>query len=348
MTEPGRTQYLSTALYYAALALLFWLVFLVVRPFLVPLCWAAILAILMAPWNTRLAERLGPGRAAAIGTVAATLVLVIPGTLLGIYFIREGIQAAQVVQEMAAGGSFDWATRVGARISERIGLSNVSLGNLIQDAARAIAAFLAGRLAGILGNVIRLIFYLAVVLFSLFYLLRDGKRIMKVVRQLLPFDQPLSERMLTETHDLIQATVSVTFLIAAVQGGICGLAFALVSIGTPIFWALIMGFLALLPFIGPWPIWLPVAIWFLVTGHLVRGITLLVLCGAVAGTIDNLLRPLLLSGRSRLGGLTAFISVLGGIAAFGMLGLVLGPIIVATALAVIEVYTSYSPPAGAP
>jgi predicted PurR-regulated permease PerM len=194
-------------------------------------------------------------------------------------------------------------------------------------------------------NVVRLILYLFLVLFALFYFLRDGKDIMVRVRRLLPFDGPLRERMLTEAQRLIQASVTVSLTIAIVQGTICGLALALVGISTPLFWALVMSFLALLPVVGAWPVWLPVAIWLLATRRIGSGILLLAMCGGLAGTIDNILRPLLLSGRSRLDGLMVFVSVLGGIAAFGMIGLVLGPIIFAMALAVLDVYTHSSRPA---
>jgi predicted PurR-regulated permease PerM len=200
-------------------------------------------------------------------------------------------------------------------------------------------------LGAIVANVVRLILYLFLLLFALFFFLRDGKSIVSMVRCLLPFDEALRERMLTEAQQLIQASVTVSLAIAVVQGTVCGLAFALVGIGTPLFWALVMSFLALLPIVGAWPVWLPVAIWMLATGQVGRGILLLVMCGAIAGTIDNLLRPLLLSGRSRLDGLMVFVSVLGGIAAFGMIGLVLGPVIFATALAVLDVYTHSSHPA---
>ena len=345
MSDARKLERLNATLFYAAVALLVWLVFLILRPFLEPLGWAAVLAILLAPWHNRLAARWGPTRAAIVETTGVTLGLVVPGILLGIYFIREGIQAAQGLQELVASGRLDKAARVWASMSRSFGLRNVELGSLLQDAARSLAAFLAGSLGAIVANVVLLILYLFLLLFALFYFLRDGKDIMARVRRLLPFDGPLRERMLTEAQRLIQASVTVSLVIAVVQGTICGLAFALVGISTPLFWALVMSFLALLPVVGAWPVWLPVAIWFLATRQIYSGILLLAMCGGLAGTIDNILRPLLLSGRSRLDGLMVFVSVLGGIAAFGMIGLVLGPIIFAMALAVLDVYTHSSRPA---
>jgi predicted PurR-regulated permease PerM len=339
MSDARKLERMSAVVFYAAVALLVWLVFLILRSFLEPLGWAAVLAILLAPWHSRLAARWGSRRAAIVETAGVTVGLVVPGVLLSIYFIREGIQAAQVFQEMATSGRLNGPARVLSSAAQSIGLRNVDLESLLQDAARSVAAFLAGSLGAILANVVRLILYLFLVLFALFYFLRDGKAIMARVRSLLPFDEKLRERMLAEALRLIQASVTVNLMIAIVQGTICGLAFALVGIGAPIFWGLVMSFLALLPVMGAWPVWLPVAIWLLATRQIGSGILLLAMCGGLAGTIDNLLRPLLLSGRSRLDGLMVFVSVLGGIAAFGMIGLVLGPIIFAMALAVLDVYT---------
>ena len=342
MADDRRIERLSTGLFYAAVVLLVWLVFLIVRPFLVPLGWAAILAILITPWHGRLAARWGASRAALAGTAGVTIGLIVPGVLLGFYFVREGIQAAQRLQDLAASGRLNWAVRIWASLAERLGQSNTDLGTAVQDAARALAAFLAGSLGGIVANVAQLILYLFLMLFALFYFLRDGKAIMGVVRRLLPFDEPLRERMLTEAQRLIHASVTVSVLIAVLQGSICAIAFALAGIGAPIFWGLVMSFMSLLPVVGAWPVWLPAAIWLLVTGQIGRGILLLAICGGIAGTIDNLLRPILLSEHSRLDGLMVFVSVLGGIAAFGMIGLVLGPIVFATALAVLDVYTHSS------
>ena len=258
MSDARRLKSLSTGLFYAALALLVWLAFLIVQPFLEPLGWAAILAILLAPWQRRLAARWGPTRAAIVGTVGVTLGLVVPGILVGVYFVREGIQAAQGLQSLVASGRLDWAARLWASSAQRLGMRQADLGNLLQETARDVTAFLAGSLGPIVTNVARLILYLFLVLFALFYFLRDGTKIVSLVRRLLPFEEPLRERMLTEAQGLIQASLTVSLTIAMVQGTICGLAFALAGIGAPVFWGLVMSFLALLPvMLGAWPVWLP-------------------------------------------------------------------------------------------
>ena len=149
----------------------------------------------------------------------------------------------------------------------------------------------------------------------------------------------MTERMLAEARELIFASVTTSLVIAAVQGIICGGAFAIVGLGSPIFWGVVMGFLSLLPVVGAWPVWIPAAIWLFSTGHAGRAIILIAICGALGATIDNILRPVLLGGRASLNGLLVFISVLGGIAVFGVLGVVLGPIVVATAVGILDVYS---------
>jgi predicted PurR-regulated permease PerM len=191
----------------------------------------------------------------------------------------------------------------------------------------------------VLRNVILFLFELVVMLFALFYFLRDGEAIMKRIRLFLPFEETMREKMLAEAHDLIFASVTTSLVIAAVQGVLCGGAFAIVGVSSSLFWGVVMAFLSLLPVVGAWPVWIPATIWLFSTGHVVRALVLIGICGGLGATIDNILRPLLLGGRSSLNGLLVFISVLGGIAVFGVLGVVLGPIVVATAVGVLDVYS---------
>jgi predicted PurR-regulated permease PerM len=149
----------------------------------------------------------------------------------------------------------------------------------------------------------------------------------------------MTDRMLAEARDLIFASVTTSLVIAAVQGILCGGAFAIVGLPSAIFWGVVMGFLSLLPVVGAWPVWIPAVIWLISTGHVGRAMVLVAVCGALGATIDNILRPVLLGGRASLNGLLVFISVLGGIAVFGVLGVVLGPIVVATSVGILDVYS---------
>src|ERR1700686_2389323 len=145
--------------------------------------------------------------------------------------------------------------------------------------------------------------------------------------------------MLSEARELIFASLTTSLVIAAVQGILCGGAFAIVGLSSSLFWGVVMAFLSLLPVVGAWPVWIPATILLFSTGHIIRGLILIGICGGLGATIDNILRPVLLGGRSSLNGLLVFISILGGIAVFGVLGVVLGPIVLATAVGVLDVYS---------
>jgi predicted PurR-regulated permease PerM len=154
--------------------------------------------------------------------------------------------------------------------------------------------------------------------------------------------------MLWESKELIFASVAIGLLVAAVQGILGGAAFALVSIGTPVFWGVLIAFFSLVPVVGSALIWVPGALWLGFTGHWGRGLAVIAICGGVSAVVDNILRPLLLRNRTHLNELMLFISVLGGIQVFGLLGLVAGPTIVAAAMGVFRVYMNRSDAAAAP
>jgi predicted PurR-regulated permease PerM len=137
---------------------------------------------------------------------------------------------------------------------------------------------------------------------------------------------------------LILARVAIGLLVAAVQGILGGTAFAIVGIATPIFWAVLIAFFSLVPVVGSALIWVPGALWLSFSGHWGKGLLVVAICGGVSTLADNILRPLLLRNRTHLNELLLFISVLGGIEVFGLLGLVAGPTIVAAAMGVFRVY----------
>jgi predicted PurR-regulated permease PerM len=255
-------------------------------------------------------------------------------------FVREGIDATRDLQASMAAGEFGGFNRAWGWIAAHVAAQpDVNLPGLVRQGASRLGGYLASELGAVLRNIALFLFELVVMLFALFYFLRDGAAIMRRIRLFLPFEEAVREKMLAEARDLIFASVTTSLVIAAVQGIICGGAFAIVGVGSPLFWGVVMAFLSLLPVVGAWPVWILAAIWLFSTGHAARALLLVGVCGGLGSTIDNILRPVLLGGRSSLNGLLVFISVLGGIAVFGALGVVLGPIVVATAVGVLDVYS---------
>jgi predicted PurR-regulated permease PerM len=212
-----------------------------------------------------------------------------------------------------------------------------------REQAQRVAAWLASKAAAIARNIATFLFELIVTLLAMFYFFRDGPRVVDRLRGIIPLEAEHRDSLLRRIRELVQVTIRSSFVVAGMQGVIGGLLFWAVGISSPIFWGVVIGFLGLLPLIGPWLIWLPAGIVLLAQGDALRGIVVLLVGAGVISMVDNVVRPALIGTSARLSGLLIFISVLGGIAAFGMLGLVLGPILVVCAVSLIETYAE--PPA---
>jgi predicted PurR-regulated permease PerM len=331
----------TDALTWGALILLAWLVYLVVQPFLIPLGWACVLAIVTYPLHVRLSRHLANGRAAALTTAVVTVVVIVPAVAVTVAFVRETLEIAGGLQAAMTDGRLAWLERAWAMLEKRIpATSNVDLATLSADALRQTATFLMTRSGSIFQNVATFVVDLVLALFATFFLLRDADEIMRVIRRLLPMDDNARDKLIRRTRDLISAGVTSSAIVAAVQGVLGGVAFALVGIGAPVFWGVVMAFMCLLPF-GAWVIWLPAAIILGAGGDITRAIILGVLGLGVVSTADNVVRPALLSGQAHMNGLVIFVSLLGGLSVFGLLGLVLGPVLVVTAMSFLTGYVNH-------
>lgn len=341
-TSPDTDRERIAALFfYGAVALLLYFLYGIFSPFFTPLGWATVLAIFVYPWHTRIAARHGDTRAAVLMTLTVAVLIIGPGLALMTMFVREGRDALDAFDSQVLADQLNRAELLLERVLALIpGVGALDLAALLEDAGSRAAGALATRAGGLLADLAIIIVQLFVTLIALFFLLRDAKGIMRRVRMALPFDERRRERMLRQTRDLVFASVATGLAIASVQGFAGGLLFAIVGIGAPVFWGVVMGFLALLPFVGTWLVWMPAGIWLLATGEIGRGIVLLALGATVVASIDNIIRPAVLSGRARMNGLLMFISLLGGVLTFGLLGLVLGPLVVATVTGLLDAYTA--------
>ena len=214
----------------------------------------------------------------------------------------------------------------------------------VREAVENSATWLVGRAGLIAGNVLRFLFHLFVTLFATFYLLRDGPMFLGRLRDVLPISEGRREGLLYIAYNVLYASVMSNFVVAATQGILGGVMFWILGIERPLLWGVVMAFLSLLPILGAWIVWVPAALSLVYGGSYIKAIVLLAVGAGIIGTVDNFLRPMLISGRVRLNGLLVFISILGGIAAFGVIGIVLGPVLVAVGEAVLEFFSMREKP----
>jgi len=339
-TNPTTSDRLTTVLSYGVLLLLIYLVFRIYEPFLPALGWAAVLSIFFHPLYRRLSRRFSENRAAVLSTLAVTILLIVPAMLVTSLFVREAVAISRGVQRSIVEERTPVVARSWSWIAKHVpGLDpNADVFGMMEEGIKKQAGFLAERLGAVLRNIAAFLFDLFVMIFALFYLFRDAGQIIRGVRSILPFDPEHRDAMLLQARDLISASVVTSMVIAAIQGALGGLGFAIVGLPGPIFWGVMMAFFSLVPVVGSGLIFVPASLWLGFSGHWGRAIILLVICAIVSTAVDNLVRPLLLKGRTELSALVIFISVVGGVGLFGMLGLVLGPILVATAAGVLNVY----------
>jgi len=341
MPDQLARQRSTTLLFYGCVLLLGYLLFLLFEPFLRPLAWAAIFAAFFYSPHKRLEQRFSRTMAASLSTAAVTLIIVVPFVLLVMSFIQEATETLGSVDLAASSskglvrvqGAWGWLQR------QRFGRDIPNLEDALRMATSRIAGLVAEGAGFLARSIVLLVVNVVIMLFALFFFFRDGDAIMGHLRRVLPFDPSFREGRIRETAELIRASITSGIAVALVQGAIGGLAFALLGLGAPIFWGVIMAFFSLLP-LGAWIVWVPAAVWLLLTGETMRGIALAVIGAGGISMIDNFLRPILLAGRTQMNGLLVFISLLGGIAAFGLLGLVLGPIIMATAISFVDAYAT--------
>ncbi|MFZ0035850.1 MAG: AI-2E family transporter [Candidatus Acidiferrales bacterium] len=343
-TESKAEQRLGAVLFYGFVVALAYLVFRVIYPFLAPLVWAGVLVVVFFSWHQRIEKPWGKTRAAAASTAIVTLMLVVPMILVSGAFVRQGLEMAHTIQRALANGQFDWANKTWQTLQDRFAAESSSdLNTVVRDHAEEFARYLATELGVVLQHVVRFAFDLVVMILAMFYLFRDGADVMVRIRNVLPFETEHRERMIAEAHDLIFASVLSSLATAAMHALVGGVIFAAVGIHAPLFWGVMMGLCSILPVVGSSLVWVPAAISLFARGYTTRGIILVVVCAGVIAVVENILRPWLISGRAHLSGLVIFISVLGGISVFGILGVILGPIIVATAASVLDIYTHPEP-----
>jgi predicted PurR-regulated permease PerM len=329
-------------IFYAFVLLAGYLAFRVIRPFLQPLGWAAVFALMLRPVHTWLRRRLKPGRASLVTTLLATIIIVGPAVSLLSIVVGELAQLSAYVQTSGfIANTPERLESLWLTLRARVPLAlPEDPGTLLTEGVQRFGTFIAARAGAALQNVAGFLFSLLVMLFALFFFLRDGAAITSTIRDLLPFEPGRRDRLLSQINDLVVASVGASLTVAAAQGFIGGVTFWLLGFGTPTVWGVVMAFCSLLPIVGSTIVWLPAAIWLLLSQDITRGVILIAVGVGVIGLVDNIIRPLFLAGRTTASGLVIFLGLIGGVAAFGFIGLVAGPIILVTAMTLIEACAS--------
>ena len=321
---------------------------LVIEPFFAAILWGVIAAILFAPMNRHLLSQM-PGRrnsAAGLTLLVIVALVILPAIILGVALVQEAtlfygriqsgeINIAHVFAQFQARLP-DWASALLARL----GITNFATvrETLSQGAANSFRT-VAAQLLQIGQSAFSFFVALSVTLYLTFFLLRDGPALAVRLDRAAPLRSTHRRALMEQFVIVTRATIKGSLVVAIVQGLIGGLIFWTLGIPGPLLWGVLMGCFSLIPAVGTGLVWVPVALYLLATGAIVKGI-ILIACGLfVIGLVDNLLRPILVGRDTRIPDYVVLISTLGGIDMFGFNGIVIGPVIAALFIATWNIVT---------
>jgi predicted PurR-regulated permease PerM len=305
------------------------------------LLWAVVLAVVFMPVHMRVERRIaGHGLAAAVSTLLVLVTILVPLTFITIAVVNQ----AQGVAATLSASNGEWLKVNAALIepilkpfSRFIDVETLRSPEFLKDKLQALSGSLAIGTVGVVGGLFATITQIFLVVFTLFYLLRDHHTIARAAYDLLPLEERQLDVVFTRIRDVIAASVSGKVLISAIQGTLGCFIFWAVGLPSAALWGVVMFFLSMIPMAGSLLVWGPASLYLFVTGAWVQGLILIAFGVLVIGTIDNVLAPKLIGQRVAMHELMIFFAVLGGIQLFGVLGLILGPVVVAVTLALIAI-----------
>jgi len=318
--------------------------FTMIKSFLMTLLLAGIFSSLAQPMYQRFV-RLFRGRhapASLLTLLLIVLVIIIPlGALLGLVTgeaIKVGNGAAPWVQDKLSHPDqiITWLQNL--PYYDKVAPYESDLLTKAGQMVGVVSKFLINSLSAATTGTVQFLFMLMVMLYSMYFFLIDGHKLVDLILYYLPLKDDEERRLLAKFSSVTRATLKGTAAIGALQGGLAGLAFFVVGIPSAIFWATIMVVLSIIPGIGTALVWVPAALLLISGGAVAKGIGLALFCGLIVGSVDNFLRPRIVGKDTELPDLMIFIATLGGLFMFGALGLIIGPIIAALFVTLWELY----------
>jgi predicted PurR-regulated permease PerM len=321
--------------------------FRMVRIFLVPILLAAVFATIFYPLYEGLLRRLRGKKtlAAFLCCLLLFLGLIIPLYIVADMVTREAIDfyhasQKQLAEFMKTGPQGPLSRLRTLPFMRDLKLDQIDWQSALQDAASTAGTFAATVIKRTSQGTVQVIVLLFMTLFTMFYFFRDGKDLLRRVRFLIPLDREYKNALAKRFTSVARATVKGTLLIALVQGTLSGLTLWIFGVGSPILWGVVATLLSIIPLVGAWLVLYPAAFVQILTGHLWQGIGILIVTILVIVNVDNLMRPRLVGQETGMHDLMVFFSTLGGISMFGPTGFILGPLVAALFLSVLDIYSA--------
>jgi predicted PurR-regulated permease PerM len=341
-----KREYIVTVLFFLVVAVFFYLFYRLMVPFFTPIAWAAILTIVFYPLYVKLHNRVkSPNLASVLMCIIIFVIIIGPSVYVLASLVKEAAEAVGMVnaayQDGSLKGLFDWSAPFIDSIKRKLvdypQLANVDFETIVKDAIATVTKAIGSQATSVIANISRTLFYFFLMFFAMFFFFRDGDRIINFLKRITPLKTDQVGIVYSHLQEVIEAMMYGGVVIALLQGLMGGLLFWIMGISSPVLWGAVMAILAFIPVVGPFLVYIPAGIILLFVGSPVKGI-LIILIGIAISQSDNFLRPILFSGKSQTHTLMLFFSIMGGIAMFGLLGVVLGPFIAAMFLTLLKMF----------
>ena len=316
--------------------------FFVMKPFLISILLAFILATLFSKTNKKLAKKLNGHNAWAslLMCLWVMIILIIPLFTISALVISEANSLIKEMQDKNI--SFDFNSIKNLPVLSAFNLDQAfnSEENLSQltKSAQNIGNYLFTAAKAVYKGTSSFIFIMVVCFFALYYFFKDGDKIIKKIMKLSPLPSGQERELFEKFNIMTVATIKGTLIIALVQGILMGITFWITGVQAPTLWGLVTALISIIPLLGAFLIWLPIGLILIALSYYWQGFFVLAIGAIIISSIDNFLRPKLIEGQTSLHPLLVFLSTLGGIIVFGPLGFVVGPILITLLISLLEIY----------
>lgn len=325
-----------------------WLVYRLLAPFSDTVIFAIVLASLFYPLTKYVMTKCRKSRniTAAVMVTVITVVILIPMLFVGTSLVTQGAELTGEVRAWLAQGNLDrleehpQVVAVGTWVSETLqmaGLENIDYKDGLLKVSRNLSEFLVSNGAFLIGNVATFLTHFGIMLFILFFLTRDGDRMVLAMRRLVPLSDEQEDTIINSIRSVTRSVVMGTFLTAICQGTIGGLGMAIVGI-PGIFWGTMMAFASMIPIVGTSLVWIPATSYLLIIGQWQNALILAAWSIILVGSIDQFLRPVFMKGKGGLSPFYIFLGIIGGVQLYGLAGILYGPLIFAFAKVMLIIY----------
>lgn len=304
----------------------------VIEPFLTPLLFSVVLVIITFPaykWLSNKTKK--PKLSSLLLVLAILLVLVVPSFFIGYTLVREAPSAYTRFTEAVDFSSVD------TFIQERTG-RDVGLEENLERSAVQFREYVIGNVGSLLSGAANILLGVFIMFFVMYFLFTDGQTLLGRIKELIPLKKEDQDKLYAEIGNVIQGIINGQLITGIIQGLVGGVALALVGVATPVFWGFVMAITSMIPFLGAAVVWLPISLYLLATGDVIAGAALGIIGLVIISQIDNVLRPVITSKTARIHPAVVLVGVFGGLAAFGLVGFIAGPLVLALLGTVMRFY----------